>query len=244
MHKVCFIPARSKSKRLLNKNVLNLGELPLVCWTIIFAIKSNHFNEVIFSTDSDKYVDTVKEVLKNFKINDDVVTYQIRNKDFCNDKTKIFDYLKHGFSHDVLDDKGGTIVQMLPTSPFRSYEEFSEAMNLFDTSKKNVFSCVKYDFHIKFAFSMKDSEYEPLFKDSPMVTGNTRSQSQNTYYHPTGTFYILDYGKLKKDMKTIYTNSLGYEVGKTSSIDIDEQEDFDFAQSIAMTEIKKLIKLQ
>ena len=131
---------------------------------------------------------------------------------------------------------------MLPTSPFRSYEEFSKAINLFNKYKKNIFSCVKYDFHIKFAFSMENNEYQPLFKDSPMITGDTRSQSQNTYYHPTGTFYILDYGKLKNNMKTIYTDSLGYEVGKTSSIDIDEKEDFDFAQIFAETEIENLMK--
>ena len=243
MHKVCFIPARSQSKRLLNKNILNLGELPLVCWTIIFAIKSNYFNEIIFSTDSEEYVAKVKRTLKNHKINDNLITYQIRNKDFCNDKTKIFDYLKFGFSHSVLDDKGGTIVQMLPTSPFRNYEDFSEAIELFDTSKKNIFSCVKYDFHIKFAFTMDNKRYKPLFDDSPMITGDTRSQSQKTYYHPTGTFYILDYDKLKKDMKTIYTDSIGFEVCKASSIDIDEREDFDFAQSFADQEIIKLMKL-
>ena len=106
MHKVCFIPARSQSKRLLNKKYFKFRELPLVCWTIIFAIKSNYFNEIISSTDSEEYVATVKRTLKNHKINDNLITYQIKNKDFCNDKTKIFDYLKFGFFHMfLLDDK-------------------------------------------------------------------------------------------------------------------------------------------
>ena len=51
---VCIIPARSKSKRIKNKNIKNFFGKPLIYYSIKLALKSKIFNKVIVSTDSQK----------------------------------------------------------------------------------------------------------------------------------------------------------------------------------------------
>ena len=55
MNIIAFIPARSGSSRLKNKNIKLLNGEPLIYWTVKSAIKSKVFNKIIFSSDSKKY---------------------------------------------------------------------------------------------------------------------------------------------------------------------------------------------
>ncbi len=52
---VALIPARQGSKRIKNKNIINLNGHPLMAYTIKSAIKSRLFDKVICVTDSLKY---------------------------------------------------------------------------------------------------------------------------------------------------------------------------------------------
>ena len=68
MKKIAFIPARSGSKRLPNKTVKMLGHMPLVCWTLNAFLDSQCFDEVIFSSDSERYWDIVNEYISSEKL--------------------------------------------------------------------------------------------------------------------------------------------------------------------------------
>ena len=52
---IAFIPARAGSKRVINKNILNLGGHPLIYHTLKVAKKSKLFNKIFCITDSKKY---------------------------------------------------------------------------------------------------------------------------------------------------------------------------------------------
>ena len=49
MEVIGFVPARSGSTRLKNKNIKLLNRKPLIYWTIIKALKSKKFDRLIFS---------------------------------------------------------------------------------------------------------------------------------------------------------------------------------------------------
>ena len=71
------------------------------------------------------------------------------------------------------------LVQMLPTYALRSIISIKKAIHFSITNKKNCFSACEYDSHITFGFSLdKINKWKPAFKKSPMITGNTQSQSQ------------------------------------------------------------------
>lgn len=94
MKTIAFIPARSGSKRLKNKNIRIIKKRPLIYWTVRKAIKSKKFDLIIFSSNSKKYW----SILKRFLILDNLFSKKIifdnRNKKQSNSKMKIFDYIK------------------------------------------------------------------------------------------------------------------------------------------------------
>ncbi len=57
MENIAIIPARSGSKGLKNKNIKDLCGKPLMAYTIEAAIRSGCFDEIMVSTDSEKYAE-------------------------------------------------------------------------------------------------------------------------------------------------------------------------------------------
>jgi CMP-N,N'-diacetyllegionaminic acid synthase len=57
---VAFIPARSGSKRLPNKNIRPLGGHPMLAYSIYAAIESGVFDAVICATDSEQYAEIAR----------------------------------------------------------------------------------------------------------------------------------------------------------------------------------------
>ncbi len=57
---VAFIPARSGSKRVPDKNILRLNGHPLMAYTIAAALDSNVFDAVVVATDSEKYAEIAR----------------------------------------------------------------------------------------------------------------------------------------------------------------------------------------
>lgn len=57
---IALIPARAGSKRVPDKNVLLLGEHPVIAYTIAAALSSSIFDSVVVSTDSERYAAIAK----------------------------------------------------------------------------------------------------------------------------------------------------------------------------------------
>ena len=55
MNNIAIVPARSGSKGLKDKNIKVLNGKPLIAYTIEVALKSNQFETVMVSTDSEEY---------------------------------------------------------------------------------------------------------------------------------------------------------------------------------------------
>ena len=106
-----FIPARAGSSRLKDKNYLMLGSKRLFEWSIDIADKSDEVDKIIFSTDSDKYINYAKSI----KLKKDLVIDK-RNKKNSGQNIKIYDYLKEDFLKDnnYLDNED-YILMLLPT---------------------------------------------------------------------------------------------------------------------------------
>lgn len=223
-----IIPARSGSKRLPHKNVKMLGDKPLIAWTLQACVNAQRIDEVIFSTDSLEYWEIAQEHVQSNKLSLDH-----RVSDEAGDTVKIFDYLK-GKREKIFGSRDGAFVLALPTVPFRRTEHIEEAIALFETTDKAVFSATNYGFPISFAFRMPSGDkWEPVFPDSPMMTGNTRSQGQQETYHPNGAIYVRSIHDLADpDLQTLYTNAVPYCMDRIDSVDIDNEIDLKMAAAI------------
>ena len=58
---LCIIPARSGSKGIKNKNIIDYNGKPLIAWSIEQAIKSKYNMKIIVSSDSDEYIEISKK---------------------------------------------------------------------------------------------------------------------------------------------------------------------------------------
>ena len=225
MEVICFIPARSGSTRIKNKNIKFLDGRPLIYWTVSKAIKSNKFNKIIFSSDSEKYFLKLVKYLKKDKLKINNLIFDKRNKDHARTNSKIFDYLKYDLIKKFNLRKNDLLVQMLPTCPLRSVKTIKKAISYSIKNKKNYFSACEYDFHLSFGFSIHGKKWKSVFKNSPMINGNTQSQKQIKYYHPNGVINCLYVETLKRTIKSIYHGALPLIIPKSESFDLDTLDD-------------------
>ncbi|GAB1258026.1 hypothetical protein NBRC116494_25280 [Aurantivibrio plasticivorans] len=224
---VAYVPARSGSKRLPNKNIKLLAGKPLVVWTLEACVNSTKVDKVIFSTDSKEYWETVQAYISSPKL-----SLHLRSSDEAGDKVKIFDYLKANYTS-IFDDADTKFLLALPTMPFRNEKHVTEAIHLSENTDKPVFSAVEYDFAVSFAFYEVETGWEPVFNDSPMLTGNTRSQDQRVAYHPNGAIYVRNIEDFKNPkLVSFYQDALPIIMNRTESVDIDNEEDFILADAL------------
>ena len=222
---ICFIPARSGSTRVKNKNIRLINKKPLIYWSVFKAIKSKQFDKIIFSSDSIEYFKILLKYLKKDKLKHENVVFDKRIIEHSKTKSKIFDYIKFDLIKKFNLKKKDLLVQMLPTCPLRSVKTIKKAINYSIINNKNVFSACEYDFHIKFSFSLRGDDWISVFKNSPMLNGNTQSQSQKNYYHPNGVINCLYVGSLSKSTKSIYDRALPFIVPRSESFDLDTEDD-------------------
>lgn len=231
---IAFIPARSGSKRLPNKNILKLNGVPLVCWSLKSFLDSKCFDKVILSSDSLQYYDIARQFISNDKLE-----FHYRTSDQAGDKVKIFDYIRNHFNE--FCDDNDTLAMGLPTSPLRTAAQIRDAFELSKNNRLPVFSATNYDFSVNFAFNCNkklernklNQFWEPLLEEkTPMLTGNTRSQDQIEYLHPNGAIYILPKVVNILQMKTLYDGSIPFLMDQISSIDVDTKLDFDVVSAV------------
>ena len=230
---ICFIPARSGSTRVKNKNIRLINKRPLIYWTVRAALKSKQFDKIIFSSDSRKYFQVLTNFLKKDKIHFKNLIFDERDKNHSKTKSKIFDYIKFDLIKKFKFSKNDLLVQMLPTFSLRSIRSIKKAIYFSTINKINCFSACEYDSHISFGFSLhKNNKWRPVFKKSPMITGITQSQSQKKYYHPSGIINCLFVRSLRKNSKSIYEGALPVILPRSESFDIDTEDDLKILKKI------------
>jgi CMP-N-acetylneuraminic acid synthetase len=124
----------------------------------------------------------------------------------------------------------------LPTAPLRNHQTVAKALDVFESTNYPLFSCNAYDFPVQFAFRVNYEEsqsqnWRPIFKESPMITGNTRSQDIEKLLRPNGAIYINKKSNFLES-KILYKNANAFEISQIESMDIDTELDFKIVEKI------------
>ncbi len=219
MKYLAIIPARGGSKRLLNKNILDLNGKPLIAWSIKAAKNSKKIDDVIVTSDSDKILDIAKKY--NVKT--------IKRPDFlASDTATTFDVIKHAIEN--LKEKFEYIVLLQPTSPLRNEKHIDEAIELLE--KKNadaVISVCEMDHSPLWSNTLPENlDMSNFLRDE---VKNKRSQELEKYYRLNGAIYICKTDRLLEE-KTFFIkdNIFAYVMDRKSSVDIDDEIDFELAK--------------
>ena len=224
---LAIIPARGGSKRLPNKNMLNLAGKPLLCWSIKAALQSKYINKVVVSSDTQEILNISKQEGAE----------TIKRPDYLSsDGATTFDAIKHTIESLQPYDY---IVLLQPTSPLRNALHVDEAIELLERKKADAI------------ISVCESEHSPLWAntlDKTLSLSNfidesiisKRSQELERYYHLNGAIYICDTKKLLEQKEFfLKENIFAYIMDKKSSVDIDEDIDFKLAELLLMERIKE-----
>ena len=102
-----LIPARGGSKRLPNKNIIEINNKPLIYWSIAAAKQSKRLNDFVVSSESKE----IRELAKSYGAN--VIR---RPRKLSNDNVSMLDVLKHIANKKPTYD---FIVLLQPTNPMR-----------------------------------------------------------------------------------------------------------------------------
>ncbi|BBO88339.1 cytidylyltransferase domain-containing protein [Desulfosarcina ovata] len=113
---LAIIPARGGSKGLPRKNILDLGGKPLIAWSIEAALSCPNITRVMVSTDDQEIADVSKAYGADVPF--------LRPPKLATDSTLLDHVLEHTLRtlEDVENYSPDILVEMYPTSPFRSQE--------------------------------------------------------------------------------------------------------------------------
>ena len=193
MKLLIFIPARSGSKGIKNKNFIKLNGKPLVDYTLNFAkklIQGKKNFSVFFSTDSRKYLNYSKKRGLKFDY--------LRPKKLSKDNSNIINAIFHGVSW--LRKKNmffDTVLLLQPTSPLRRISEIKKALNTFTKNKINTLvSVTKMNEHPYECVKINKNNWNFLEKKNKKIF--IRQQYKSNYYFIDGSFYIANLNFLKK----------------------------------------------
>jgi N-acylneuraminate cytidylyltransferase len=121
---VAFIPARSGSKRVPNKNIKLLGGHPMLAYTVRAAIDSGAFDAVICATDSELYADVARHYGAEVPF--------LRSSEISGDKSPDIEWVV--WMLNTLKEQGRDYESfsiLRPTSPFRLPETIRRACDAF-----------------------------------------------------------------------------------------------------------------
>ena len=108
MKRIAIIPARSGSKGLKDKNIIELCGKPLISYSIEAALKTNLFNKVIVSTDSELYAEISRQCGADILM---------RGENLSDDKATTYMVLEDIIKHRVIETYD-YFVLLQPTSTF------------------------------------------------------------------------------------------------------------------------------
>ena len=206
-----IIPARGNSERLPNKNLLPLANKPLIAHSIDFA-KQNGIEKIIVSTDSEKIADTAS------KYGAEVI---IRPKELATSTSPTIETLKHVV--DKLNRVTRQIVLLQPTNPLRPQNLLKNCLkDFFDGSYDSLMTVTRN--HQKFG-KIIDEKFVPF-----NYALGQRSQDLEPLFFENGLIYITK-TELIKQGKILGENNCPFIVNHPFAlVDIDTQEDFDYAE--------------
>tara|TARA_Y100000741_G_scaffold358643_1_gene338116 strand:- start:370 stop:1035 length:666 start_codon:yes stop_codon:yes gene_type:complete len=209
MKVACFIPIKAFSERVKEKNFRIIGNKPLYAIIIDKAIKADCFDDI--------YVDTDSPEIEQYAI-DKGVNVIIRKEELAKNSANGNDLLLHHFK---LKPDFDFYFQLFATAPLMNVSTIRECVNSLISSQNydSVFTALKHNGF--FWWNNQPVNYQPVILP--------RSQDLVPVIEETTAIYGINRKSLKNFHSRIGSKPLIITVSKSEAIDLNIEEDFDFA---------------
>ena len=221
---VALIPARSGSKGVVDKNIMLLGGIPLISYSIVAAKKSKLIDRIIVSTDSEEYA----EIARSYGAE----TPFIRPKDISGDLATDVEFFRHAI--DWLQENENFVpeyfVHLRPTTPFRDPKVLDKAIKEFICSDYSALrSCNKMSESSYKTFEVENNMFKRICNGESNIEGsNTARQAFPETYDANGYIDIVRSEMISKH-NLIHGSKVKAFITNTAH-EIDEIGDIDFLE--------------
>ena len=220
---IAIIPARGGSKRIPKKNIRLFRGKPMITWSIDAAIKSNCFDKIVVSTDSEEIASIAEgsgawvpfrrpnEISDDYSTTKEVIVHCIN-------------WLKNNnFSLNY-------ICCLYATAPFVKVDDLKKSFKLIKKQSKErfVFTATNFSFPIQRAIKLNNNGISSMFYPENF---NTRSQDLENAYHDAGQFYIA-HPSIWINQENLFEDSLPLLIPNWRVQDIDEEDDWERAEML------------
>ena len=230
---VCIIPARGGSKGIPKKNIKNLGDYPLIAYSIAASKLSKHIRNTIVTTDCKE----IANIAKHYGAD---VPY-LRPSDLAKDDSTDLEFFNYHL--DYLKKNNLEIpdffVHLRPTTPFREISIIDDAISLFVIDKQATSLRSAYFTHLTpYKMFKKEGNYMRPFLTSKLAKEfyNLPRQAFEDAYIPNGYIDIVKSEVFLTSNMLHGENIYLYETDNVA--DIDTQEDFLFAEKMLLVQDK------
>jgi N-acylneuraminate cytidylyltransferase len=217
---LAIIPARGGSKRIPRKNIKPFLGKPIIAYSILAALMSGLFDEVMVSTDDEEIAAIAKEY--------GAVVPFMRSATNADDHATTTDVLLEVIrAYKEMGREFENACCIYPGAPFTTAAKLAEAYELMgQRNADSVFPVMPFSFPIQRALKVDDSGMQFFY---PEFT-NTRSQDLEQAYHDAGQFYFFKTAVLQ-DKGSIFTPSTyPLIISEMEAQDIDNETDWQLAE--------------
>jgi len=219
---IAIIPARSGSKRIKNKNIKQFFGKPFIYYAINAAKKSQIFNDIVVSTDSNK----IRKIANKFGAE----TPFLRSKKLSNDKADTISVIKDCILN--LEKKGRFykyVCCIYPANPFLKTKNLIKAFKILKSNRQldYVMTAIKFNHPIERSFKIENSKI--LVKGKNKFYKKMTQDIENSYHD--GAQFYLSKSKNWKMKKNIFSKkTYVIELSEIESHDIDNPIDIEIAK--------------
>lgn len=217
MSSIAIITARGGSKRIPGKNIKEFCGKPIIAYSIEAALKSELFDVVMVSTDSEEIAD----IAKSYGAEVPFMRSQKNSDDYATTADVLHEVIS---KYEELGQHFDIMCCIYPTAPFVTSTKLKTAYEFMKKKKGDaLIPVVKYSFPPQRCFVIRSERIQLLHPENM----NIRSQDLEPYYHDAGQFYFW---KTNKFSTVFVKNTVPYILDDMEVQDIDNIEDWKIAE--------------
>ena len=228
MGSLAVITARSGSKGVKDKNIRLLKGKPLMAYTILAALNSNRFDEVMVSTDSKEYAQIALDWGAKVPF--------LRSENTSGDRAGSWDVVREVLQGYVQINRFFDSVCLLqPTSPLRTAADIIAAYAILQEKTADaVTSVCECDHPAEYMMQLDESGSMEQFRKNEV---DLPRQLLPTYYRLNGAVYVRKIEYSDEKIFLLDKREYAYVMDRRHSVDIDSIEDFEYAEYIMSREL-------
>ena len=208
---IAFVPVRSGSKSIKDKNIKSLNGKPMFYWVLNALQNSVEINKIILATDSKKYSDIAASF--GFHKLETYIRKPENAIDTASTESVVLEYLDTAALNN--DD---LFVLVQATSPLTTSTDISNAIRQFAYSRKDsLLTCVRTK---RFFWNADGIAINYDYKNRP------RRQDFDGMFMENGAFYINKVSNILRDKNRLSGAIDIYEMPENTAIEIDEPADW------------------